>query len=140
MKNFFGTIVSNSVKILIGIFLAVSIIFLWQNWKELTAPIEITFIGTAEYPLVFWLGASFVAGVLVWYLISLKSRRLLKKTINTQKNELSNLKSETDKLRNLSLTDDVKTIESVSPEQALPDNGSASPEQILPDHGDQKDQ
>jgi uncharacterized integral membrane protein len=121
MKNYVNSFYGTSAKVLIGIFIAIIITFLIQNWGELNEPTTIKLIGAAEYSLWVWLLLTFVAGNIAWMIISFRSRRKLKKTISQQQKELSDLRGELDKLRNLSLTDDVKTIESVSPPEATPD-------------------
>ncbi len=115
IKSFF----SNFVRIIYGIIAAFILIFLFRNWGAISAPIEISLINKHTYTLWGLLLTTFVVGNLSWYALNFKKSRQLKKLNKTQSREIEKMKAELDKLRNLSLTDDVKSLETVSAESAI---------------------
>jgi hypothetical protein len=119
MKNIISRLFGNSMRIIFGVLLAAVIIFLFQNWSGLTErPIELKFIGSAAKPLWFWLVCTLILGGLLGHLATFKSRRLTNKSLKQAQKELKALRIELDKLRNLSLTDDIKENSTASSEKS----------------------
>jgi len=115
LKNFIKAIVSNSIKLILGIILAAIVIFIWQNWDSLTGVVTLKFFSSAQYPLWFWLVIIFLTGNISWAILTLKSKRLLKKALNQKSVELNNSKIELDKFRKLSIKDDLSILDSDTP-------------------------
>ena len=116
MKNFISTLFGSSLKIVTGIILAIVIVFLMQNWAVLNDPTTITFFASAEYPFWVWLLSAFIIGGVGGYILNYKSKRQIKKSLAQQQKETMNLKTELDKHRNLTLTDDAETSAPATPE------------------------
>ncbi|MBF0429866.1 MAG: LapA family protein [Fibrobacteria bacterium] len=112
MGKLINALFGNIMRVIVGVILAAIIIFLWQNWPLLNKDFELKLFGSAEYALWVWLLVVFVAGNISWMTMSFKSKRQLKKELYEHKKELKSVRSELDRLRNLSLSDEVKELES----------------------------
>ena len=103
-----NTLFGNSIKILIGVVLAIIVIFLLRNKAVLGQTTEFRLFGSVEYPFWLWLLFSFIAGGLVLFISNFKSRRQLKKTISQQTKELSQLQAEVENHRNSNITNEAE--------------------------------
>ncbi len=92
------------------IFMAIVMIliigFAMQNTEQ---RVTIQFLDYATQPLPLWIimYASFAVGVLFWLLVSIFQILMLKRDLAKQRKEIKNLKSELDRLRNVSIEEQV---------------------------------
>jgi len=100
--------------IIVTLIVLVLVGFLGLNMDELV-DVNFLFWETPRIALAFALFFAFALGMLVHLLISIGFHISLRSDIGKQKRQIRKLQAELEKLRNLSIEDDL-----ISPEQALP--------------------
>ena len=114
MKKIISALTLNSIRIFLLLIFAIGFTFLVQSWEALTSPVELTLFTAVEYPLMSWILLSFIGGGCSIYLFSYSGKRRLKKSLKDLGRQNKEYLAELDKLRNLSLTDDMKGVDTIN--------------------------
>ena len=118
MKKITNALMGSSLRVIMLLCFGILFAFFIQNWSELTSPVEFTFITSIEHPLITWIVISFLLGICAHYMLGYSAKRKLKKTIKDSEKQNKEYLAELNKLRNLSLTDDIDSEQSVNPPES----------------------
>jgi len=120
MQKLISSLTSNVIRVILFLILTILVFFLIRNWGQLTMPIKLTLINSIEYPLIYWIGITFVSGCLALFFFNYPVKRKLKRRLKEAEKQNKEYLSELAKLRNLSLTDDMKSMETIQPPDSEP--------------------